>query len=136
MIELLDGPAKGNYLVKRSPMWLRAVVNTKTNEMDLLDQIDDEPKKNEAVFIYRLQGEAGYMHVYARGKGGKSTSGFYATGQYKFIIANPEIDTKALRDNLAWQVWVAAQAAKEGLTVDPLNGYAQQSIDKEMPNGR
>jgi hypothetical protein len=49
MLKLLDGPVAGVFLVKRAPMFLRAVIDDRTNEKDVLDQIDGEPIDTKAL---------------------------------------------------------------------------------------
>lgn len=110
MIELKDGPCKGTYLVKRAPLFLRAVKD-KNGQTDVLDQLDDTPRESEVVYIYQLDGEAGWIHLYARGKGGKAATGFYMTGAYHHL---PEVDGQILRETSRWQQWVTEQPAKGG----------------------
>ncbi len=44
MLTLVDGPCKGTYLVKRAPIYLRAVKDIEDGiKMDVLDQIEDRP---------------------------------------------------------------------------------------------
>ncbi|MDD5702114.1 MAG: hypothetical protein PHU23_08710 [Dehalococcoidales bacterium] len=101
-VELLDGPCKGAYLVKRCPMFLRAVQN-RTGETDILDQIKDSPKKNETIFIYMMEGNPGWIHLYMSPR---SKSGFYATGKYRYL---PDIPGEQFRDNAVWQSWATEQ---------------------------
>lgn len=105
---LKDGPVAGTYLVKRAPLFLRAVINRRTNEKDVLDALDDEPKVLEDVFVYKRVGEASTIHLLMSPR---SRSGFYAMAEYVHIheIEGQDIDTKALRVNEAWRAWVASQ---------------------------
>lgn len=100
MLELKDGPCEGVYYCKRAPYRLRAVVNGQ-GEKDVLDLVDDTPADDEKVYIYRLEGEPGWMHIH-----GTKIHGFYATGTYFHM---PEVDGEALRDNAKWQEWALAQ---------------------------
>ena len=100
MLQLKDGPCEGVYYCRRAPDYLRAVINDK-GEKDALDLIDDTPRDDELVFIYRLEGEPGWMHIH-----GTKVHGFYATGTYYYM---PEVDGKLLRDNAEWQKWALAQ---------------------------
>lgn len=109
MISLTDGPAEGAYAVKRAPAYLRAVLNILTGEKDVLDQLDDTPGDNEEVCVYKLEGQAGVVHL-NRGKG---RSGFYATGTYHHVEDVRGVD---VRDTMAWRRWVADQLPE--LTVD------------------
>ena len=122
MLSLLDGPCKGTFMVKRAPLFLRAVakpvllprerdaeegqIRTDFGECDVLDQLNDTPADGEQVFVYQLQGKAGSFHIHARGKDGKALSGWYAMGEYKYL---PDVDGEQLRDNVKWQAWVIQQ---------------------------
>ena len=134
MLQLLDGPCQGTFMVKRAPIFLRAVakpvllprepgdeegqIRTDLGECDVLDQLEDTPEAGEQVFVYKLQGKAGSFHIHARGKDGKAISGWYAMGQYKHL---PEVDGEQLRDNGRWRVWVQErlQKVEPGATVGP-----------------
>lgn len=105
MLNLYDGPCEGDYLVKRAPPFLRAVVDQKTGAKDVLDQMEDVPKKTEKVYVYKLQGEAGQVHIH-----GKGINGWYATGNYLFLS---NVDGEALRANNAWQEWVITELKKQ-----------------------
>jgi hypothetical protein len=128
MLQLRDGPCKGTFMVRRAPLFLRAVLRAQLVEgegqTDVLDQLEDTPAADEKVFVYHRQGEAGAFHILARGKDGKALSGWYATGQYKHL---PDVDGEQLRDNGRWRVWVAQRLAaiKPGATVSP-DGSIQQ----------
>lgn len=102
MIQLVDGPCKGVYPVRRAPIFLRGIVNTDTSEKDVLDQLHDTPADNEEVCVYKIEGEAGLVHL-NRGKG---RSGFYATGTYHH---QSEVVGADLRDTMRWRRWVADQ---------------------------
>jgi len=100
MLNLLDGPVKGIYYCKRAPVFLRAVIDA-NGDKDCLDQINDEPKPTEKVYIYKLQGEPGQIHLY-----GTKIRGFYAMGDYEHL---PDVDGEKLRDNHLWQEWAISQ---------------------------
>ena len=115
MSMLLDGPCQGSFLVKRSPVYLRAVRNIKTGDTDLLDQLVDTPGKDEEVYVYKMEpGSNGTAHIFARGKGGKSLSGWYAMANYRYLS---EVDGEKLRDNALWQAWCVREDSKEGRCV-------------------
>lgn len=104
MITLLEGPAAGSYAVRRSPIFLRAVV-AEDGERDVLDQIHDVPRANERVHVYELQaGTEGVVHLNGRG-----FSGFYAVGTYRY---RPDVDGEALRDTSTWQGWATEERAR------------------------
>jgi hypothetical protein len=106
VIKLVDGPAEGAYAVKRAPLYLRAILNTLTGEKDVLDQLTDRPDDFEEVWVYKLEGEAGMVHLnFGSGRGGHRT-GFYATGTYHHL---PDVVGGELRSEMAWRTWVAAQ---------------------------
>ena len=109
MVELKDGPCKGSFMVKRAPVYLRAVINEK-GETDLLDQIEDTPGQKEKVHVYKMEGNPGTVHLFARGKNGKSLSGWYAMAIYNHM---PEVDGEQLRDNPKWQEWATNQLKVE-----------------------
>ncbi len=101
MIELKGGVCEGTYMVKRAPIYLRAVIDNE-GKRDVLDLLEDTPKENESVHIYRLEGEAGVVHLnFGGGKGG-----WYALGNYHHM---PNIEGEFLRSNNEWQKWALAQ---------------------------
>lgn len=110
MISLADGPVEGAYAAKRAPEYLRAVLNTLTGDKDVLDQLDDSPGDNEEVWVYKLEGEAGTVHLNMGRNGG---TGFYATGIYRHVEDVRGVD---VRDTMDWRRWVAAQLPD--LTID------------------
>jgi hypothetical protein len=103
MLTLIDGPCKGAYLVKRSPMFLRAVQNAK-GENDLLDQIEDTPAEDEKIYVYLMEGNPGTIHIH-----GAKVHGWYALAQYHYL---PNVDGETLRDNVTWQAWATEQMKK------------------------
>lgn len=103
---LTDGPAEGTYLVKRAPVYLRAVVSGA--KKDVLDLMEDAPTAQEEVYVYKLRpGTAGHMHINFGST--RRGTGFYASGAYWWL---PEVDGEALRDNAIWQSWVLEQWEK------------------------
>ena len=134
MLSLLDGPCKGTFMVKRAPIFLRAVakpvllprepddeegqIRTDLGEADVLDQLEDTPADGEQVFIYERMGNSGWIHLQARGQDGKKISGYYATGQYKY---RPDVDGERFRDNNRWREWVSERVSfrEPGTTVGP-----------------
>ena len=106
MLQLKDGPCKGVYYCKRAPIYLRAVKGKdNAGNTDVLDQVEDTPSSAESVYVYQLQGEAGWIHL---SMSPRSRSGFYAMGEYKYL---PDVDGEALRDNSTWQAWATTQLA-------------------------
>jgi hypothetical protein len=109
MLTLIDGPCQGTYLVRRAPVFLRAVLG-QSGKTDVLDLVEDTPGDTEKVFIYKLDGPSGTVHVH-----GKGFSGWYALGSYRFL---PEVDGGALRDNAAWQKWATEQLCTPGTLLE------------------
>lgn len=97
MIKLHGGPAAGTYMVKRAPVFLRAVT-TPSGENDVLNMPEDEPDDKEHVSVYRREGESQTVHLNLSGKG----SGFYESAEYHHI---PDADGEQLRETTAWRVW-------------------------------
>ncbi len=109
MLTLVDGPCAGTFMVKRAPLFLRAVLKAQldgTGETDVLDQIDDTPTANEKVYVYKMEGQASAIHINASGKGGKDLTGFWAMANYRYL---PDVDGEQLRDNEKWQSWILKQ---------------------------
>jgi len=101
MLQLVDGPCQGTYLVKRAPQFLRAVFG-KDGKTDVLDQIEDTPEVSESVYVYEREGAHGWIHLH-----GTKVHGFYAMGIYHYL---PDVDGETLRDNPTWQAWATARA--------------------------
>lgn len=108
MLTLNDGPAKGSYLVKRAPMYLRAVVNI-NGKADVLDQLDDSPRPRERVYVYHLVTGVGSVHLHMSGSA-RRASGFYVMAGYEYM---PDVDGEAVRYTAAWQAWVREQLPTE-----------------------
>lgn len=72
MIELIDGPANGVSLdLMRAPIMLR-VVRDRAGNWDALDQLADEPKRGETIFLYRMVGNPLMSgHIDYRDKAGR-----------------------------------------------------------------
>ena len=101
MVELRDGPAKGAYLIKRVPLFLRAVVEKGTGKVDVLDQLNDCPRRRELVYVYKRQGEASEVHINS-----VKVKGYYAMGRYYYL---PDVNGEALRETKDWQDWCKGQ---------------------------
>ena len=104
MTKFTDGAAAGKVLaLRRSPLYLRVVRNSK-GEIDALDQLDDQPGKNEEVFVYARTEFQGHVHICrSRGRGG-----YYAMAAYQLVACQP--DQEILRDQEKWQTWAFAQS--------------------------
>ena len=90
-------------MVKRAPFYLRGV--TSEHGSDVLDQLDDSPSEDEKVYVYRLVGKVGHVHI-NRGRHG---SGFYVAADYEYL---PDVDGELLRDNQEWQKWAAREGTR------------------------
>lgn len=101
MLNLLDGPCKGSFLVKRAPEYLRAVIDGK-GEANVLDLVDDTPEPTEKVHVYHIEGTANWFHLLMSPR---SKSGWYMMANYRHM---PEVDGEKLRDNTDWQKWAMA----------------------------
>jgi hypothetical protein len=69
---------------------------------DALDQVDDNPRRDEEVYVYVLMEEPTRYHLLIRGKG-KREGGWYQDGKYKHLPEKPE--DHVLRDNERWRRW-------------------------------
>lgn len=117
MTRFVDGPASGVTLyLKRAPMYLRAVCTPggghHSDVWDALDQLDDTPSEEEIITVYRRQGEATWIHINRRPRGG----GVFHGGSY--CVVDPQPSDSTVRSTSAWQAWVAEQAAAEGKKAD------------------
>lgn len=108
MITFLDGPAEGQELwVRRAPILLRVVYDSRTDHWDALDQLHDEPAEIENIWVYQLQGKAGWIQLCTRGPQRGKVSGRYMTGEYALV---PDQPTQALlRDTQQWREWAEQQ---------------------------
>jgi hypothetical protein len=103
VIEILDGPCKGTFTVRRAPMYLRATVSKfADHKVDVLDQLDDEPARYEDVYVY-VRDRGTWTQVFVR------PGGRYETGIYRLV--DPQPDDREVRSNPAWREWANAQAA-------------------------
>jgi hypothetical protein len=91
-------------MLKRAPLFLRVV--TKGKSIDALDQLEDTPKPDETIFVYKLIGTMGAIHLNRSGGRG----GFYQMATYRFLSDQPQ--DAEVRETDAWQAWTR-QAAKQ-----------------------
>lgn len=109
MSKFLDGPAAGSALMlRRAPVFLRAVIDESTGKVDALDQMDDTPGPSERVHVYRRVGEP--IHACVR------PGGCYELGDYRHV---PDVDERLVRVTEDWRRWVdafveAEQAVERG----------------------
>ena len=106
MTQLHGGPADGVVLMlQRAPTYLRAVC-IPGGDWDALDQLNDAPKADEQITVYALDGEAGRMHVRARGG-----CQWYTTAEYR--VVDPQPDDAAVRDTASWRTWCSVLAGEK-----------------------
>jgi hypothetical protein len=95
----IDGPAKGIVMeLERMPVFLRAVHDSLTWAWDALDQLDDEPKSTETIFVYHLDGEVSRGFACGRGK-----CRIFFHADYKLYKAQPT--QEELRSVEFWKQW-------------------------------
>jgi hypothetical protein len=103
MIKLIDGPAAGTVLMlKRGPMFLRAVVNSK-GQWDALDQPEETVASGEVPHCYVASDQIGMCHIRS---GKRGVSGFYAMGNYRLAAKQPSVEV--MSDNAKWRAWCDA----------------------------
>jgi hypothetical protein len=110
VISLHGGPADGVALVlKRAPLFLRVVYSEAKDDFDALDQLDDTPKSNETIYVYRRRaGAATYAFIdWHDGRGRKGAR--CAIAEYQFIEQQP--GDAHTRGTNAWRRWCLDQNA-------------------------
>ena len=96
----IDGPAAGVTLVLgRAVLMLRVVQNSK-GEWDALDQLNDKPRKDEQIHVYRFCGQAGRPYHIRSSK--KGMSGWWTHMTYEEW---PNPGDEHLRTTKAWHQW-------------------------------
>jgi hypothetical protein len=108
MVTCIDGPAKGQeFAIRRVPKYLR-VVCSPNGRWDVLDQLDDEPRPKEKIYVYVRRDDLpqSKFHIRARRR---SESGFYFTCSYSFLPEQPK-DTD-VRTTFMWQEWASKQSS-------------------------
>jgi hypothetical protein len=101
----VDGPASGTVLqLRRAPVLLR-VVRGHAGEWDALDQLEDVPRADETLVVYRRVGRPSRCHINA----GRGRSGWYAIAEYRVVADQPTEDV--VRDTRRWRAWALAYVA-------------------------
>ena len=111
MIEFIDGPAVGQSLaLHRAPKLLR-VVRSRQGEWDALDQLNDEPKLSEQIFVYRRRDDLpiSKYHLLCSGRAKRAT-GWYWRASYSAI--EPQPGEHDIRDTAAWRAWATQQTGE------------------------
>lgn len=112
MVRILDGPAAGRaFELARAPIFLRLVHSA--DGWDALDQLEDEPRQDETVHVYRkVPGTEGVVFACGRGSGRSRRGGRYETGDYRHV---EDANHEAMRETHVWRQWCEDQAEAEGL---------------------
>lgn len=111
MITFLDGPAKDcrGLRLGRTPYFLRVVRTRNTKRWDACDQLEDEPRPDEEIFVYV--------------RASKPTRAFIRPGglvmicSYQFWPMQP--DDATARDREAWRAWCFKSARESPEADDP-----------------
>lgn len=107
MSTFLDGPARGrNLTLRRAPIFLR-VVFAPGGAVDALDQLDDEPREDEAIVVYRRVSTPTVMFIDTWQADGTLTGRRYESADYRLV---PTDDNETVRDRDAWRAWCRAHA--------------------------
>lgn len=85
------------------------VVRSRNGAWDGLDQLEDEPKPSEQIFVYRACTKPHAFHLCCRGKG-KSNSGWYQSCDYRLLPDQPA--DEHVRTTAAWSAWCDANRAR------------------------
>lgn len=102
MTSFEDGPAHGaKLMLRRSPYFLRVTYDGK--DYDALDQLEDKPKPEETIYLYRITAIPSWCHIRAS----KAAGGMYSMANYAYV--SPQPSDFILRDNEAWRTWVSEQ---------------------------
>src|SRR5947209_15847001 len=100
-----DGAAEGVTLhAQRAPLFLRAVAD-RERKWDVLDQLDDEPKREEELYVYE---RVSVEHRCYRGED-RNKSGWYNIYQE---VAIDSTEKATLRYNERWRQWARSTAAQ------------------------
>lgn len=109
MIKFLDGPHGGQSLIlTRAPFFLRVVAD-QAGKIDALDQLEDTPKPEETITVYRIEGNAGIAH-FDRVVNGRRQGIWSAFADYRYHREQPPDQT--LRETDLWQQWATREARK------------------------
>lgn len=103
MTRFTDGPAQGKtLLLARAPLFLRAVISSEVT-IDALDRIDDQPRANERIVVYRRIGKPGSSHVLSTDRRGRRQGSWYSAATYALHCNQP--DDSTVRNAESWQQW-------------------------------
>lgn len=98
-VRFTDGPAAGVCLqLRRAPVMLR-MVRDRAGKWDALNELDDEVRAGEEVFLYIVESVSSY-HLKSSMRG---ASGWWYSGSYRQF---PEqVDREIRRNNRRWRDW-------------------------------
>ncbi len=103
MTTFRDGPAVDHTLrLRRAPIYLRVTLD-RAGTIDALDQLDDRPRPDEALFAYIKTSDDGMVHINSRDSKGRHTGGFFAMATYALI--EPQPDEATMRSQAMWVEW-------------------------------
>jgi hypothetical protein len=106
VIRIVDGPAAGKQLTLwRAPLYLRVVI-APNGRVDALDQLADEPRDYERVFVYHGRG----LFNWRRDRTIVCPPGPLTSGEYVWM---PDVDGEQLRETAAWRAWAGSQPAEQ-----------------------
>lgn len=110
--KFLDGPAAGVELsLGRTPVMLRVVQN-RAGVWDALDQLNDEPKPQEKIYVYRVVPgtQSGMVHVqYSTGRGRRGQ--WMQGADYTALLEQPADED--VRTNDRWRAWCNMMQSRE-----------------------
>ena len=125
MIEFKGGPAHDATLsLRRIPILLRVVVDA-DSVVDALDQLYDQPRPGERVFVYKRVSHSSY-HLKSSCR---SLTGWHWSAVYHFVDMPIEVAT--VRSTDAWRRWAHANA-EAPLKLDA--GQTQRTFFAEHQN--
>lgn len=111
MTRFKGGPAEGHVLtLQRSPYYLRVVRVHGSTKVDALDQLDDTPRHDETVWVYRLIARHGTAFIDKRDAQGRRTGHRAEMATYELL--DPQPQGQHLRDIEAWQAWTNGPGRK------------------------
>lgn len=114
MIRFLDGPAAGRSLMlRRAPLYLRAVWDAVNQKWDALDQLTDLPAPGEMIVVYRRTGEPSAAFIDWTEKG-RRRGGCFAVAEYALVSDQPDDATTRLTKS--WRKWCWAQVRSQAPT--------------------
>lgn len=113
MTRFENGPAHKKFVsIQRLPLFLRVTIDS-DGKVDALDQLEDTPRDDEKVYVYRkAPGTEASCFVTGRDpKTGKRWGRQERGATYRFVKSQPSDAT--LRDKTAWGDWCQRTFAAE-----------------------